>query len=125
MIIDTTLEFTKWFNEKFSRVNRKITLDDVRLMTEGRLIGKYSYYTKDDGETVRGILLYEQMRPRILEKVEMKPVNATRRCKKCGRLLPYLRRVRKGRHKEYCRRCNPVRLRERHRRWILKKRLKI
>ncbi|MFC2068094.1 hypothetical protein ACFLTP_03675 [Chloroflexota bacterium] len=56
-------EFACWFNTKYPGTYRQITTEDVRDITICGLIGRYRYYIlSQDGEIVRGILEYEQMR---------------------------------------------------------------
>ena len=56
-------KFAAVFTTTFPGAYRIVTVQDVRDMTECRLIGKYGeYYGRADLETVRCILQYEQMR---------------------------------------------------------------
>jgi hypothetical protein len=58
--------------------------DDAQLLAEYVVIGRYWYYGRQDIETVRAILLYEQMWDERSQKLDV----ADRRCKRCGNLLP-------------------------------------
>jgi hypothetical protein len=62
MFVTSPEKFAEWFNAKIPGTNRKITAADVRLMTECNLIGRYRFYERQDLETIRGILQYEQLR---------------------------------------------------------------
>ena len=62
MFITSPDRFAGWFNEKIPHTCRKIITDDVRLMTECNLIGRHRFYGRLDGETVRGVFQYEQLR---------------------------------------------------------------
>jgi hypothetical protein len=41
---------------------RQVTADDIKQMERCGLIGRRGFFTREDLETVRGILLYEQLR---------------------------------------------------------------
>jgi hypothetical protein len=58
--------------------------DDAQLLAEYGVMGRYRYYVRQDIETVRAILLYEQMWDERSQKLDV----ADRRCKRCGNLLP-------------------------------------
>lgn len=82
VITSSPKKLVKWFNKKIPDASRKITADDVTLMTKCNLIGRYNYFIRQDFETIRGILLYEQLRQKRLElqgNEKMTPV-----CKMCG-----------------------------------------
>jgi hypothetical protein len=120
MFITSPEAFAEYFNTKIPDVYRKITVDDVRLMTECGLVGRYNYYIRQDLETVRGVLMYEQMREKLPEKQEKRPVEKSNdversvtQCKSCSRPLPPEFDGKKGRRKEYCPECEPSRNRER------------
>jgi len=108
-------KFAAWFNSVVPGAYRHITSQDVRDMTECGLIGKYSYYGQSDLQTVRAILLYEQLRQERNEKLRLKEVPQT--CKRCEKPLVSLSDSRRGRRKEYCPECEPFRERERYRKW--------
>ncbi len=106
--------FANWFNMKVPGAYRKITADDVCIITECGLIGKYGFYIRQDLETVRGILQYEQQKEHQLiqqDKEKNPPV-----CKICGQPLPVNSQGKPGRHKEYCSKCEFTRNRERQKR---------
>ena len=103
MFITSPENFASWFNQTFPGAYRRITAGDVRGMTACGLICHYRTYSLSrDGETVRGILQYEQMR----EKQSTQPIPKEEReppkCKMCGQLLPIEQTKESGRPKEYC-----------------------
>ena len=66
-----------YFNEKYPGAYRQITAEDVEDMTTSGLIGRYRYYsTSQDGETIRGLLQYEQLREK---RSTQKPTEDTRK----------------------------------------------
>lgn len=107
-------KFLEWFNSKVPGAYRKITNQDVRDMTECGLIGRYGYYGRTDLETVRAILLYEQLRSERERKACLQ--DAPRTCKRCGKSLPE-NGNKKGRPKEYCQQCERYRNRDRYKEW--------
>jgi len=111
-------KFAEWFNEAMPGAYRSITEQDARDMTEHGLIGKYQYYGRADLETVRAILLCEQLRDERSRKACLKDMLKT--CKRCGKSLPETRGG-KGRPCEYCFDCEPYRARERYLKWRNKK----
>jgi len=103
--------FAEWFNLVVPGAYRKVTVQDIRDMTECGFIGKYQYYGRADLETVRAILLYEQMREERLAQSKKRPT-----CKMCGK--PFSKcHDKRGRPREYCFDCEPLRGRERYRKW--------
>ena len=54
--------FADKFNAIVRGAYRQVTADDIRQMKHCGLIGRYGFFARDDLETVRGILLYEQLR---------------------------------------------------------------
>jgi hypothetical protein len=64
MFINTPETFAEWFNVTYPSSYRKITGEDVRDLTVCGLIYRDGrYFSRDkDGETIRAILQYEQMR---------------------------------------------------------------
>jgi hypothetical protein len=54
--------FATKFNAIVRGAYRQVTVDDIRQMEHCGLIGRHGFFTRDDLETVRGILLYEQLR---------------------------------------------------------------
>ena len=116
MFITSPENFASWFNQTFPGAYRRITAGDVRGMTACGLICHYRTYSLSrDGETVRGILQYEQMR----EKQSTQPIPKEEReppkCKMCGQLLPIEQKRESGRPKEYCPKCETLRAAERSR----------
>ena len=111
MITLNQTKFAERFNAKFLCACRRITPEDVHLMTECGLIGKYSYYICEDLETTRGILRYEQLRENRSEQQIKEP--KTQCCKRCSQPLIIVAPDKKGRHKEYCCDCEIHRNRDR------------
>lgn len=114
-IIASPDKFSTLFNAVVPGAYRSITAQDIRDMTECGLIGRYKYYGRQDIETVRAILLYEQIRNERSEKACLK--DAPRTCKRCGEPLPSQPDSSRGRPSEYCVNCEPFRGGERNRKW--------
>jgi len=108
-------KFAAEFNSVVAGTYRRIDAEDVRCLTECGLIGRYSYYMREDLQTVRAILLYEQLRDESERKACLKDTPKT--CKRCGQPLSSQSDGRKGRPNEYCPDCEPFRGRERYRKW--------
>ena len=115
MFINSPGNFAAWFNEKYPGAYRATTAEDVRDMTTCGLIGRYRSYSKSqDGETVRGILQYEQMREqRSAQQKSVKDKLEPSKCKRCEQPLPPESDIKTGRHKEYCPGCESFRNKER------------
>ena len=111
-------QFAGWFNDKYPGAHRWITTQDVNDMTVCGLIGRYRYYSLSrEGETVRGILAYEQMREKRSVKPILEDKQEPSKCKRCKQPLPPEPRGKKGRPREYCPGCESFRNKERYRRW--------
>lgn len=106
----TSDRFAAWFNSVVTGAYRKITVYDIRDMTQCGLIGRYGYYGRSDLEIVRAVLQYEHLRENREQKA-----NTLRVCKRCGASLPDNGGV--GRPKEYCDKCESFRGRERWWKW--------
>jgi len=104
MFINSPNKFAVWFNEKYMGAYRKITAEDVRDMTACRLIGRYRSYSKSlDGETIRGILQYEQLRDKRSAIQTTEDKLESMKSKTCEQPLPPEPEKNKtGRPKEYC-----------------------
>ena len=126
MFITSPEKFATWFNNKYQGVYRKISTQDVRDLTACKLIYRFGYYSPpQDGETIRGILQYEQMREQRKQAPPGKENGNTIapvRCKVCGALLLQQTEGKKGRPKEYCLGCEVSRNTERSRKWRERKR---
>ena len=109
--------FAKEFNEVVPGAYRRITSDDVRDMHDCGLIGKYYYFGQNDIETVRAILLCEELRQKRIEKPSPNSESDIRTCRLCGMILPNEPIGKYGRPKEYCASCEPVRAKTRYRKW--------
>ena len=82
MFITCPNKFADWFNEKYPGISRRVTSEDINDMTDCRLIRRYGYYSESmDGETIRAVLLYEQMREKMSRTDEAKVVNGLPFCK--------------------------------------------
>ncbi len=92
MYITSPQKFAAWFNEKYPGAYRRITTKDVEDMTTCGLIGLYRYYSPpQDGETIRGILQYEQLREKRFEQDSIEDKFEPSKCRMCGQpLLPEL-----------------------------------
>ena len=118
MYINSPEKFADWFNGKYPGVHRWITTEDVNDMTVCELIGRYRYYSKSlDGETIRGILQYEQLRKKRSTQPTLEDKQELPKCKRCKQPLPPESERKRGRPKEYCPGCEPFRNTERYRRW--------
>jgi hypothetical protein len=121
MFITSPDRFAEWFNEKIPDACRKITSKDVRLMTECKLMGRYRFYDRQDMETVRAVLQYEQLQQKRIQEQPTQDKSEPPKCKRCGQPLPYQHEAKKGRRREYCSGCEPFRVRERNRKWRRKR----
>jgi len=92
MITSNASKFAELFNNKFANACRKIAANDIRLMTECKLIGRYGFYLRQDLETVRGILQYEQFREYRSSDKDKEKEPPT--CKRCGQPLLQTQKVR-------------------------------
>jgi hypothetical protein len=115
MYITSPEEFADLFNTKIPDAHRKITSNDVCLMTECNLIGKYKFYGRQDLETVRGILQYEQLRetPSATQRPAEYQKRKLKKCKMCGQALFEEPEGKIGRPREYCYKCETKRSRDR------------
>ena len=116
-LITSSEKFAMYFNRKVPGAYRHITNKDVRLLTDCGLLRRHNYYSRSDLETVRAILQYEQRRERILQKPPVDEKIESPVCKLCGEPLPPKPMGRKGRPREYCVNCEPLRARDRNVRW--------
>ena len=115
-------QFAVWFNDKYQGAYRKISADDARDMTACGLIGRHRYYSlSQDGEMVRGILEYEQMREKRSARPTLEGKQEPPKCKRCAQPLPLEPEIKRGRPKEYCPVCESFRNKERNRRWRKRK----
>lgn len=117
MVITNPDKFAARFNTMYPGAYRDVTAQDIRDMTECGLIRRYDYYSRQDLETVRGILEYEVSVERRVKKSEVTAIGNIPTCKRCARPLPTIPVDKKGRPREYCPDCESVRSRERYRKW--------
>ena len=116
-LITSAGRFATLFNSKVPGAYRPISADDIRLMTECGLVGRYGYYGREDMQTVIGILRYEQLREKRAHSPPKDTTIELPHCKSCGEPVPPPSEGKRGRPKEYCSRCEASRAKERSRRW--------
>ena len=110
--------FADLFNAKVPGAYRQVTADDIRLLTQCGLVGRYSFYdTVDDLQTVIGILNYERLTQQRTRKEVQEASPDPPRCKSCGQALPTEPEGKKGRPREYCTDCESSRPTMRGRKW--------
>jgi hypothetical protein len=125
MFITSSKAFAEWFNTKIPDAYREITTDDVRFMTECNLIGRHRFYGRLDGETIRGVLQYEQLRQKRIQEQATEDESEQLKCKRCGQPLTYQHKAKKGRRREYCQQCESSRVKERYQKWRRKRQVAI
>ena len=114
MITSNPYKFAEWFNYKYPGAYRQLTFEDVKHLTDCGLIPRYGYYSGSiDGELIRRIVQYEQLR-------ENRSANQDKEkklliCKSCGQPLVPNPESKPGRPKEYCSECESFRNKERQR----------
>jgi hypothetical protein len=73
MFITNPEDFAECFNERVPDGCRKITAEDVRLMTECGLICRYRYYDRQDLKIARGIFQFVNLAKNdLLKKLVVK-----------------------------------------------------
>ena len=108
MVSTSPEKLAVWFNNKYQGAHRKINAEDVGDMTSCGLIGRYRYYSlSQDGETIRGILEYEQMREKRSEKEAADDKEEPPSCKLCDQPLPQEPNNKTGRRKNIALSVNP------------------
>lgn len=105
------------FNAKVPGAHRQIRVDDVKDMVTCGLIGKFECFLDLDLETVRAVLRYERLRENRQKRDEIKDDDGVIHCRVCGVALVAEPKGKRGRPNEYCDRCQPLRGRERNRKW--------
>jgi hypothetical protein len=121
MITDIPTKFSSWFNTRYAGIYRQITPEDLKDILDCGLICRYGYYSRSiDGEFIRRLLQYENLRDRRLanQVKDKKPLS----CKSCGQPLLTQPEGKIGRHKEYCSQCDCHRNRDRQKRLRSKRR---
>jgi hypothetical protein len=119
-------EFAEWFNERYPGAYRHIVTEDIKDLTDRGLIHHRGYYGgSSDGETIRAILQYEQLREKPLTQQRIEKMRPC--CRRCGKPLILTLQDKPGRPKEYCPVCEPFRNKERQKllRYRRKKIIKI
>lgn len=109
-------EFAAWFTRVMPGAYRQVSADDIRDMTACGLIGRHDCHIQLDIETIRAILQYEQLRQNRQKRADIRDSDGTIHCRRCGVALAKPEGTR-GRPNEYCPDCEPLRGRERHRKW--------
>jgi len=64
-VVSDPVRFAAKFNAVVPGAFRPVTADDVRYLMHCGLVGRRGFFARTDLETVRGILLYEQVRERV------------------------------------------------------------
>lgn len=119
-LMETPESFVKYFNKTIPGIWRQLTIEDVRKLTEFRLVKVYGYFSQSrDLEIVRAILTFEDWRRsqqpqpgKEENKVVQEPL-----CKLCGKSFPRSEKQ-TGRHHEYCSDCQKNRANMRWRKHI-------
>jgi len=114
MFITSPETFAEWFKSEVPGAYREVNFQDIRVMTDCGLIGRYGYYWRQDLETVRAVLQYEQMREKGSRRDNAMVVNNIHTCMRCGQPLSVPLPEKKGRYREYCQQCEPLRVKERN-----------
>ena len=108
--------FARDFNATVPGAYRRMTPEDIRVLSDCGLVGRYGYYGQEDIRTIIGLLDYEQYLKKQEKKAETMTADGQRLCKMCRQPLPPEPEGKKGRHREYCDKCEPYRSTERWRR---------
>jgi len=61
-VVADPVKFAAKFNCTVRGAYRSVTAEDIRQITRCGLIGRHGFFTREDLETVRGIMMYEQMK---------------------------------------------------------------
>jgi hypothetical protein len=61
-IVADPAKFAVKFNFTVPGAHRLVTAEDIRQISQCGLIGRHGFFTREDLETVRGIILYEKMK---------------------------------------------------------------
>ena len=89
MLTASPEKFAAWFNMKYPGVHRLITGRDIKDMTTCGLIGHRQYYSQsEDGETIRALLQYEQLRQKRIQERSKEEKSEPLKCKRYGQPLP-------------------------------------
>ena len=120
-LITSPDKFADLFNAKVPGAYRQVMANDIRLLTQCGLIGRYGYYIQLDIETVRAILQYEQLRQNRQKRDEIRSSDGVIHCRRCGVVLDVKPNSKAGRPREYCQRCESARSRDRNRKWRKKR----
>lgn len=117
--ITSPIKFVALFNSKLPGAYRPIDITDVTDLVECGLLKRYGFFIRCDLQTVRAILQYEQLRQKRSQELTIEG----QRCRMCGEpLLPQVE-GKLGRPKVYCYNCDPLRFKERNRKWRRRRRV--
>ena len=112
MLTCSPQKFAEWFNEKYPGAYRQVVAQDVKDMTDCGLLYRRGYYSgSNDGEIIRAVLQYEQLRENRLTQQSNEKMPPC--CRRCGEPLIANPQGKPGRPKEYCPGCETYRNRER------------
>ena len=124
MFITSPNKFAALFNERLPDTHRNVIAEDIICMKKCKHICRHGFYIRDDLETVRGILLYEQMRDKESIQQPVKDKKELPKCKMCEQPLPPEPANKTGRPKEYCSGCELLRTKERNRKWRARRKMR-
>jgi len=114
MFITSPEKFVEWFRLEVPGAYRDLTSRDIRDMTNCGLIGRYGFYIRQDFETGRAVLQYEQIWQQRIQKYSTEDKFEPPKCKRCAQPLTDRHKAKKRRRPEYCQQCEPLRARERY-----------
>lgn len=122
MLTSSPKTFAEWFNDKYPGAYRQVGAEDVKDMTDSGLLYHRGYYSGSiDGETIRCVLQYEQMRKNRLTQQDKE--NKLLLCKICNQPLLPNPEGKVGRHREYCSECELARYRNRQKKSYYRRRM--
>jgi hypothetical protein len=82
VIMTNPRQFATRFNSTVPGAYRQVTAEDIRQMAQCGLIGRCGFFTREDLETVRGLLRFEQLRQHATEQIrELEFVHSANRSK--------------------------------------------
>lgn len=117
-LITSPNKFAYFFNAKVPGAYRKVSGDDIGLLTQCGLIGRYGFYdTTNDLQTVIGLLSYEQLRGKMTQHEKAEAICNPPLCRLCGKPLPKQPEGKRGRPREYCPDCESSRATMRGHKW--------
>jgi len=120
-LITSPISFSSWFNTEVPGAYRSISAEDAHALTKFGLIGKHGFFSRDDLQRVIGLLNYEQWREKQQVNGQKETILDLQKCKLCGEPVTNPADNARGRHKEYCKKCEPLRAKTRFKKWRMKK----